>query len=56
MAKKNKTYLVGIDMNASTEYVIRAKNKAEAKKMAFERFKKRLPKKLFDLDVNSEWL
>lgn len=47
--EKTKTYLVNIDMKWSKTYSIKAKTEAEAKKKAWEKFKKNLHKTLFEL-------
>lgn len=51
-AKTIKTYSINIDMKWSQEYIIKAKSKADAKKKAWLRFKKRCPKGLFELLVD----
>lgn len=54
--KKKKTYSVNIDMKWSHDSTVRASTLAEAKKIAWERFKKHPPKGLFELlaDVEHE--
>lgn len=54
--KKKKTYSVNIDMKWSKECKVRATTAAEAKKIAWERFKKNPSKGLFELlaDVEHE--
>lgn len=52
--KKQKTYLVNIDMKWSEEYSIKAKTEAEAKKKAWEKFKKNPPKNLFEILADEE--
>lgn len=54
--KKKKTYSVNIDMKWSKDVTVRAFTQAEAKKIAWERFKKNPPKWLFELlaDVEHE--
>lgn len=47
-----KTYQVNIDMIWSTSKIVKAKSKAEAKKKAWEKFKKTPPKKDFSIDVD----
>lgn len=49
MAKKEKTYKVNVDMKYSMDYEIKASSQAEAKRKAWEKFKKRPQKKLFEL-------
>lgn len=52
--KKNKNYTVNIDMEWSKDYKIKATTKSEAKKIAWERFKKSIPKDLFELSVDED--
>lgn len=52
--KKTKTYSVSIDMKWSEEYTVQATTAAEAKRIAWERFKKNPPKKLFELLADRE--
>lgn len=52
--KKKKTYSVNIDMKWSQDYMVRATTIAEAKKIAWERFKKNPPKGLFELLADIE--
>lgn len=52
--KKNKNYTVNIDMKWSKDYKIKAATKSEAKKIAWERFKKSIPKDLFELSVDED--
>lgn len=52
--KKIKTYLVNIDMKWSQEYSIKAGSATEAKKKAWEKFKKSPPKNLFEILVDKE--
>ncbi len=47
-----KKYSVNIDMTWSEDYRVSAKNVAEAKRKAWEKFKKRLPKKNFKIDAD----
>lgn len=51
MAKNNKTYTVNIDMKWSIDYIVEASSQAEAQQKAWEKFKKKPPKKLFELMV-----
>lgn len=50
--KKIKIYSVNIDMKWSEEYLIKANSASEARKKAWEKFKKNPPKKLFELMVD----
>lgn len=50
--KKLKNFEVTIDMNWSEWYGIKAKTQSEAKKIAWAKFQKRLPKKNFTTYVN----
>lgn len=47
--KKKKTYVVNIDMRYSKDYIITAGTMEEAKKKAWEKFKNRPTKILFDI-------
>jgi len=47
MKKKSKRYRVDVYMKWTEEYVVRANTAAEAKRKAWERFKKRPPKTCF---------
>lgn len=53
MAKKNK-YIVNIDMKWSIDYAVMADSEAEAKKVAWEKFRKSLPKKSFEILADKE--
>lgn len=53
MTKKNK-YTVNIDMKWSIDYTIAAGSESEAKQAAWEKFKKSLPKKLFEILADKE--
>lgn len=44
-----KKFVVNIDMKWSEDIHIKAKNMAEAKKKAWNKFKKRCPKKNFEI-------
>lgn len=48
-AKKTKTYEVTVDMTWSQSYTVKAKTAAEAKRKAWEKFKKHSPKSCFTL-------
>lgn len=50
--EKKKNYTVNIDMKWSIDYNIKASSIAEARKLAWERFKKNPPKKLFELSAD----
>lgn len=52
MAKKN--YVVNVNMKWSKDYKIKADTKAEAKKIVWEKFKKSIPKDLFELLVDED--
>lgn len=52
--KKTKTYSVSIDMKWSEEYTVQAATATEAKRIAWTRFKKNPPKKLFELLADKE--
>lgn len=52
--KKQKTYSVNIDMKWSQDYVIKATSMTEAKKKAWEKFKKNPPKKIFEILASKE--
>lgn len=47
-----KEYCVNIDMRWSKEFFVEARNKKEAKEKAWERFKKTLSKKYFNIEVD----
>lgn len=49
MVKKIKTYEVTVDMTWSQSYTVKAKTAAEAKRKAWEKFKKHPPKSCFTL-------
>lgn len=52
--KKQNTYQVNIDMKWSEKYTIKAGSATEAKKKAWEKFKKNSPKNLFEILANKE--
>lgn len=52
MAKKN--YVVNVDMKWSKDFKIQATSKAEAKRIAWDKFNKSIPKKLFELSVDED--
>jgi hypothetical protein len=56
MAKKKlnpkKMFVVDIDMKYSTKIRVSTRTSSEAKKMAWAKFAKRLPKNLFDIQPN----
>jgi len=52
MAQEKKTYSVNIDMQWCYEVQTTAKNKSEAKKKIWARFKKSCPKRYFDIMVD----
>lgn len=52
--KKIKAYCINIDMKWSGEYTIKAVSTTEAKKKAWEKFKKNPPKKLFEILADKE--
>ena len=49
MKKKKKTYSVNVAMTWSMEYTVRATTKAEAKRIAWNRFKRNPPKRCFEI-------
>lgn len=49
--KTEHTYFVTIDMNFPKEYQVKAKTKSEAKKKAWVKFQKRMPKQCFTTDI-----
>lgn len=54
MKMKEKTFSVNIDMVWSMDYVVKAKTKSEAKKKAWDKFKKNPPKKIFRIEPQQE--
>lgn len=52
---KKEYYEVNVDMKWSQDYRIKAKSASEAKKKAWERFRKRPPRKLFELLADKSW-
>lgn len=49
MNKIKKEYLVNVDMRWSIDYEVKACSETEAKRLAWEKFKKNLPKKCFEI-------
>ena len=49
MNKIKKEYLVNVDMRWSINYEVKACSETEAKRLAWEKFKKNLPKKCFEI-------
>lgn len=49
-----KNFTVNIDMRWSEDIKVKAKTKAEARKIAWEKFKKRLPKKNFTISEDQD--
>lgn len=49
MSKIKKEYSVNIDMKWSMDYEVKACSESEAKRIAWEKFKKNLPKKNFEI-------
>jgi hypothetical protein len=49
MKKEKKNYDVNIDMKWSMDYTVKANSMAEAKKIAWERFKNNPPKSCFEI-------
>ena len=52
--KKQKTYQVNIDMKWSQDYSIKAGSITEARRKAWEKFKKNLPKGLFEIVADKD--
>lgn len=49
MRKIKKEYSVNVDMHWSMDYEVKACSAAEAKRLAWEKFKKNPPKKCFEI-------
>jgi hypothetical protein len=52
--KKVKKYTVNIDMTWSEDVKVTAKTEAEARRKAWEKFKKRVPRKNFSLSADED--
>lgn len=49
-----KNFTVNIDMTWSEDIKVKAKTKAEARRLAWEKFKKKLPKKNFTISEDED--
>lgn len=52
MSKNKKSYRVEISEKYSQDFVVKASTKAEARRIAFERYKKRIKQYDFDIEVD----
>ena len=52
MSKIKKEYSVNVDMRWSMDYEIKACSETEAKRLAWEKFKKNPPKKCFEISAD----
>lgn len=53
--KPSKLYRVNVDMKWSDDIVVKAKTAGEARKKAWAQFKRRCPRKLFELNADAEY-
>lgn len=54
MDKIKKEYLVNVDMRWSMDYEVKACSETEAKRLAWEKFKKNPPKKCFEISADKK--
>ena len=54
MSKIKKEYLVNVDMRWSMDYEVKACSETEAKRLAWEKFKKNPPKKCFEISADKK--
>lgn len=54
MKKEKENYNVNIDMKWSMDYTVKANSMAEAKKIAWEKFKNNPPKSCFEILADRE--